>query len=273
MGTGLNLPLYNWSHLSSLTGVDISEGMLAGAAARVQSAPQLSLTAAGAAANTSSSGGAGVDERNTDGSSMGSVAGRRVPVRLVQADVVRLPFADGSFDVVLDTFSLCVFGQPAAGLAEMARVLRPGGRLMLLEHTRSDNVLLGAYQVGAWPACSVWIQQFGWSGGCIYAFDKHRFVLPPVLIGACQSVHLLPTVLCRGSRWWMHGCHFSGVQLTLAPKALPLALTPNTSNCGQASDLLLPLTCGGLSNIDDWRSQRVSCKHISPWHRQTSSLL
>jgi ubiquinone/menaquinone biosynthesis C-methylase UbiE len=137
VGTGLNLPLYDWSRLTSLTGLDLSDGMLAKAAGRVQAAPELaqaSLVTTPSSSSDSSS--------SSSSSSSGSV-----PVRLVQADVVQLPFADGSFDVVLDTFSLCVFGQPQAALAEMARVLRPGGRLLLLEHSKSDNPLLGAYQV------------------------------------------------------------------------------------------------------------------------------
>ena len=68
-------------------------------------------------------------------------------VRFVRADAAALPFPDGSFDTVLDTFSLCVLGGAApAVLAEVARVLRPAGRALLLEHSRSGNALLGAYQ-------------------------------------------------------------------------------------------------------------------------------
>jgi methyltransferase OMS1 len=56
-------------------------------------------------------------------------------------------FASSSFDSVVDSFSLCVIPDPLAALKEMARVVRPGGRVLLLEHARSDNPLLGLYQV------------------------------------------------------------------------------------------------------------------------------
>jgi len=134
VGTGLNLPMYNWSNITSLTGIDLSAGMLQEAAGRVQN----SILGARLAAPSST-------DSSQASSSSSSSSG--VPVQLVQADVVQLPFADGSFDVVADTFSLCVFPDPQSSLAEMVRVLKPGGMLLLLEHTVSDNPLLGAYQV------------------------------------------------------------------------------------------------------------------------------
>ncbi len=59
-------------------------------------------------------------------------------VDLCQADAQALPLDDGSFDTVVCTLSLCSIPDPAAAIAEMKRVLRPGGRLLLLDHIRSS---------------------------------------------------------------------------------------------------------------------------------------
>ncbi|HEX2297654.1 MAG TPA: demethylmenaquinone methyltransferase [Pseudonocardiaceae bacterium] len=60
-------------------------------------------------------------------------AGRHRRVPLVGADALRLPFADGVFDAVTISFGLRNVADPDAALAEMARVTRPGGRLVVCE--------------------------------------------------------------------------------------------------------------------------------------------
>ena len=50
-----------------------------------------------------------------------------------------LPVADGSFDTVVTTFTLCSVDDPAQALAEARRVLRPSGRLLFLEHGLSPD--------------------------------------------------------------------------------------------------------------------------------------
>jgi len=62
-------------------------------------------------------------------------------VGLVQAGVESLPFADAAFDAALCTLVLCSVASPADALAEMRRVVRPGGRVVLVEHVRPPGAL------------------------------------------------------------------------------------------------------------------------------------
>lgn len=102
IGTGRNVPLYPPG--VEVAGVELSPAMLAPAQRRV---------------------------REREGRDSGFRAG------LCEADAQALPFADASFDTVVCTLSLCNIPDEATAVAEMARVLRPGGRLLLLDHIAS----------------------------------------------------------------------------------------------------------------------------------------
>lgn len=65
---------------------------------------------------------------------------------IVQASAQSLPFADDSFDTAVFTLVLCTVPDPAAALAETARVLKPGGRLLFIEHVRSRHPDLARWQ-------------------------------------------------------------------------------------------------------------------------------
>jgi ubiquinone/menaquinone biosynthesis C-methylase UbiE len=106
IGTGLNLPHYPPG--IHLTGVDLSPAMLAVAAKR---AADLGRT-----------------------------------VELSEAAAEHLPFPDASFDTVVCTLSLCSVADDKAAIAEMYRVLRPGGQLLLLDHVAATNRFLLALQ-------------------------------------------------------------------------------------------------------------------------------
>jgi SAM-dependent methyltransferase len=66
---------------------------------------------------------------------------RRIAAPVVAARAEELPFADASFDTVVSTFVLCTVAEPARAVGELARVLRPGGRLLFIEHVRGDGAL------------------------------------------------------------------------------------------------------------------------------------
>ena len=69
-----------------------------------------------------------------------------VPVRVLAAPAEALPLDDASVDVVVVTLVLCTVPDPPRALAEIERVLRPGGQLLALEHVRAQDPRLARRQ-------------------------------------------------------------------------------------------------------------------------------
>ena len=99
-------------------------------------------------------------------------ARRRAPnVALVMGRAEALPFRSGSFDTVLSGLAFCSVPDPREGLREIRRVLRPHGRLRMLEHVRSTR---------PWKARVQDLVQPWWtalSGGCHPNRDTERSVV------------------------------------------------------------------------------------------------
>lgn len=117
VGTGRNLPLYPPD--VRITGVDISASMLELARARA------------------------------------AEIGRDADLRVGDAQALELP--DASFDTVVCTLALCSIPDARAAVGEMRRVLRPGGRLLLLEHVRSPRQVVRTIQRVLEPI-TVWLE-------------------------------------------------------------------------------------------------------------------
>jgi phosphatidylethanolamine/phosphatidyl-N-methylethanolamine N-methyltransferase len=113
VGTGINLSLY--PREASVTGIDYSEEMLEKARERI----------------------ARKGVRNA---------------RLLQMDGADLKFEDGSFDIVYAPYVISVVPDPVKVACEMARVCRPGGRVIILNHFLSPNPLLSRLERWLSPA-------------------------------------------------------------------------------------------------------------------------
>ncbi len=66
--------------------------------------------------------------------------------KVLRAPAEDLPFEDGTFDTVVSTLVLCGVDDQERALREARRVLRPGGRLLFMEHVRSDDPALARFQ-------------------------------------------------------------------------------------------------------------------------------
>ncbi len=94
------------------------------------------------------------------------IAARSAPGSLyVRGDGLSLPFPDGAFDAVTVAFGLRNFADPERGLCEMRRVLRPGGRAVVLEFVRPRPGLLGfayrSYLIHVLPRVGGWLSGDG----------------------------------------------------------------------------------------------------------------
>lgn len=105
VGTGKNLPYY--PETAHVTGIDLTPGML--------------------------------DRAKRKSRAMGIES--RVTLQL--GDVQMLDYPDNTFDIALATFVFCSVPDPVLGLREIKRVVRRGGKVLLLEHLRSPNKTLG----------------------------------------------------------------------------------------------------------------------------------
>jgi ubiquinone/menaquinone biosynthesis C-methylase UbiE len=80
--------------------------------------------------------------------------------RIIDAPAERLPLADESVDTVVSTLALCTVTDPERALREIARVLRPDGQLLFIEHVRASSRFLAACQD------SLFQPWFRFAGGC-----------------------------------------------------------------------------------------------------------
>ena len=160
IGTGLNLPFYP-EHVERITAIDPNPGM----------AKEL--------------------EKRLENS--------RVDVEFVSAPAESLPFADDTFDTVVSCHVLCSVQDVGAALSEIKRVLKPGGRLLFLEHGESPDEC-----VCRWQHRLNWVQQ-NFAAGC-----RLELAVEAVLENAGFEIAELQTGYLEGQPK-THGYLFDGI--------------------------------------------------------------
>jgi len=123
-------------------------------------------------------------------------AGRHRGVPLVGADALALPFADGSFDAVTISFGLRNVTDPEAALAELARVTRPGGRLVVCEFStptwRPMRTVYHEYLMRALPAVARRVssnpEAYGYLAESIRAWPDQRVLAARIAAAGWSDV-------------------------------------------------------------------------------------
>ncbi len=121
----------------------------------------------------------------------------QVPLALTQVPVESLPFADDTFDSAVATLVFCSVGDPVRGFREVMRVLKPGGRLLLVEHVRSRGAIASRVQDALVPLTKLV------SGNCHWNRDTARMVADVGFeVTFKRDIHslLLPMILLEARR-------------------------------------------------------------------------
>jgi len=167
-GTGLNLPRYDYSKISSITLMDISQGMINEAQKRLEEDRALG--------NLISSNNVRIEFVQGDATSQLVEKFSKSIEDGDSSDSTSSPSSSQSllFDTVVDSFSLCVMGNDGAKrcLQQMSKVVKPTtGKILLLENSRSSNNVLGWYQdITASNAASMG------GKGCVYNQDVRSMI-------------------------------------------------------------------------------------------------
>ncbi len=133
-----------------------------------------------------------------------------VPVRVIDGVAEALPAGDGEFDVAVAALVLCTVPDQAVALAELARVLRPGGQLRFFEHVAADTTG-GLRRVQRIVDATVWPRLFA---GCRTGRDTvtaittagftvdelHRFRFPPTGASSPAAPHVRGTATLPADR-------------------------------------------------------------------------
>ncbi len=123
-----------------------------------------------------------------------------VPTRFEEADALRLPHADGSFDVASIAFGIRNVDDPVQGVAEMARVVRPGGCVAVLEFGQPGGALLGP--IYRFYSAHVIPRIGGWLTGKRQAYEYfHRtsseFPCGPAFVALMENTERFSAVRAR----------------------------------------------------------------------------
>ncbi len=70
----------------------------------------------------------------------------KTPIDVIEGNAEQLSFSDHSFDTVVGTLVLCTIPNPVKAIREISRVCKPTGTILLFEHVRHENVILGKLQ-------------------------------------------------------------------------------------------------------------------------------
>ncbi|HEY5743760.1 MAG TPA: ubiquinone/menaquinone biosynthesis methyltransferase [Terrimicrobiaceae bacterium] len=132
------------------------------------------------------------------------VARRKKLACLVQADALRLPFRDGKFGALTVAFGLRNMASWDAALGEMARVLRPGGRLLVMDFSLPESILLKApyrlYLHHVLPRLAALItgnrEAYEYLGSSIESFPRGRQMLELIQSAGFSDCRARP--LCLG---------------------------------------------------------------------------
>lgn len=159
IGTGLNVKYYDAKRVSKVIGVDPSEESWQLAQPAVQQSD--------------------------------------VPVEYLQSSAEEIPLATDSVDTAVITYTLCTIPDPSRALAEVVRVLRPGGRVLVAEHALAPDASVAKWQNrvnGFWGKMA---------GGCHINRDICRLIeATPLQIQDWQAMYLPQTPKIAGYNVW-----------------------------------------------------------------------